>query len=885
MGKLFSDHSLASDTIMDYLIIHILAITFFLSPFIIIPNLCDFSGLPQGLFLQLSSIVIVFLCCISHIQKQDIKIKLTPLHVPVALWVLWLTITIFGQTNPYEGIFIAKQWWTGLIFFFVLASIKWEKMDILFQAIFWSGFCVAVIGLAQFFFDIQWIPQVRIPASTFGHKNVAIHYIMMTLPAGISLFLTAQYRLKSNIYGFALSLILLFIYVTYTRAGWVVLICMIICLSLLLMYDYKKGLKPLWYPGKIVPFLVGIIVGLILLNGTATQKNFSKAVQHMAGATQSIFQHLSQDLTNPRRSVTDNSFTGRLEVWMNSLAMVKDYPITGVGVGNYRIHFQKYQSQVIQCSWVGERYRVFNAHNDHIQFLVEFGLIGLGLWLFVLWRFFGMFFVLFKQHTQSRYLLFCPLIAVINVLMNACFSFPFQMSIPPVLFMVYLGIVCSWYEDQSTVMTIRLSQKVGYFILSLIIILFIGMIFVSYALIQSDKHFMRVIIAENTKQWPIVISESQKALAYNPYNKELFSYIGRAELEMNQPEKAIKSFDQVLSFYPYHINSLANKGTALMKINQPNLAAACFKQVLHYLPVLVKVRKLLVNIYLASHTYNEELIQELKTIRTYEPDNIDVLSHLAVVYMKLSNYSDAIKTFLVILQKQPDHTVANTYMALVYLHMGKKDLAEQFYNHIQLKGQFTSSFIFDLARLTLELDKPDALNYFIKAAQLDINTVAQLFELANTYKKNKLYDQATKAYQIIIHMQPSHAGAHNNLGNIYRDTQKPQLAFKEYLAAVTSNPENPVFHFNAGLIAIQLKDYQTAEKAFKKAVQLKPDWALAHKNLGVLLYDNQKKYAAAMNHFTKAIELNPLIDNHEAIRSLIMNHTKNLNPYDQGEGE
>ena len=873
---------------MDQIIIRIIAIIFFLSPFVIIRNLCDFSGLPQSLFLQLSSIVILFIWWFSTIKTKEIKIKFTPLHLPVILWVLWITMSMIGETNPYEGFLIAKQWWTGLIFFFILSTIKWERMHIFFHAIFWSGFCVALVGLAQFFFDFQWIPQVRVPASTFGHKNVAMHYIMLTLPAGISLLLTTQNRVKNNIYAFALSFIFLYIYTTYTRAGWVVFFFMFISLAGLLLFDLKKGIKPLWYPGKIVPFLVGMIVGLVLLNGSATQKNVSKAVQHMAGATQSIFEHLSQDLSNPRRTVTDNSFTGRLEVWGNSLAMVKDFPMTGIGVGNYRIHFQKYQSQEIQCSWVGEQYRVFNAHNDHIQFLVEFGLIGLALWLFVLWRFFCIIFLSLNNHIapHARYLLICPLIAVINVLINACFSFPFQMAIPPVLFMAYLGIACSFYEAHSTEISISISKTMAYSILSLMIMLFVGMLYLSYALIQSDRHFMKVIVAEKTKHWPLVVLESQKALRYNPYNIELFSYIGRAELEMNQPKKAIESFDQVLSRYPYHINCLANKGTALMKMNQPNLAAACFKQVLHYLPVLVKVRKLLANIYLASHAYSENLIHELKTINEYEPENIDVLSHLAIVYMKLSKFSEAIQTFQLILQRQPDHTVSNLYMALIALKSGQKDLAEKLYNNIQLNDPLTSAQIFDLARLTLELDKPKAANFFLKAAQLDRKTVPQLFELANSYKKNKRLNEAVKAYQILIHIQPTHAGAHNNLGNIFRDIQKPQLAYKEYLAAVTSNPQNAVFHFNAGLIAIVLKDYQTAEKAFKKAVQLKPDWALAHKNLGVLLYENQKNYPAAIKHLSKAIELNPLIENHATIRAFIMNHTKNLNPYhQQGEGE
>ncbi|ETR65966.1 MAG: hypothetical protein OMM_13445, partial [Candidatus Magnetoglobus multicellularis str. Araruama] len=111
---------------MDNKIVRLIGVIFFLAPFVINPNLCDFSGLPQGLFLQLGAIFIAIIWWFSAVKKQEITFKRSPLHLPVALWVLWLTISIFGQTNPYEGILIAKQWWTGLIFFFVLATLKWE---------------------------------------------------------------------------------------------------------------------------------------------------------------------------------------------------------------------------------------------------------------------------------------------------------------------------------------------------------------------------------------------------------------------------------------------------------------------------------------------------------------------------------------------------------------------------------------------------------------------------------------------------------------------------------------------------------------------------------------------------------------------------------------
>lgn len=863
-------------------------ILLFLAPFMVIITISDFSGLPQGLFLQLSAILIVGISWINWCQKGFFVLKKNPLFLPVGLWIIWITFSLFVSTNPYEGILIAKQWWTGGLFFLIISGCSREKSQTLLPVLFWSGFFVALIGLFQFFMDFQWIPQVRSPSSTFGHKNVAIHYIMLTLPAGISIFISTSQRWKNICYGFALTLVLLYIYTTYTRAGWVVLFFMLVFLAGVLFYDHKKlGIRPIWYSGKSVPLLVGIIFALILLNTNDSQKNFSSAVKHMAGATQSVFEQMSNNVGETSQiSVIDNSFTGRLEVWINSLAMVKNFSITGTGVGNYRIHFQKYQNQVVKCSWVGEKYRVFNAHNDHIQFLVELGFIGLGLWLFLLWRLFRTFYFTFKQDLSpsSRYLLICPLLAVINVLVNACFSFPFQMSIPPVLFMVYLGILCSWTDNDMTV-KINIPKRTGYTIAVLFCFLFLFLLNVSYSMIQSDRHFLKMLIAERINKWPMVISEAKKVLKYNPYRQEVYSFIGRAELESGHLKKAIVSFDCALKSYPYHINSIANKGMALQKLNMLDQAALCFKESLHYLPILIKIRKMLANIYISQNKLNETLVQELILIREHEPDNINLLSNLAMAYMKTSKIPEAISTFKTILEHQPDNATANAYMALFLLNTGQVSASEKFYENINQDGHIQPQVFFILGQLALELQKKESLNFFIKASQMDTNCLSQLFELAISYKNKKKIEKAIKAYQIIIHIHPSNAGAHNNLGNIYRAHQMNQKAFKEYLAAVAYAPQNALFHFNAGLMAIQLEKFQTAEQALKKAIQIKPDWALAHKNLAVLLYEKLKRQTEAIYYFSRALTLDPMIENHETIRLLLIRHSQNFNPYHQKMGE
>ena len=63
---------------------------------------------------------------------------------------------------------------------------------------------------------------------------------------------------------------------------------------------------------------------------------------------------------------------GRLLLWRETLDLVADYPLLGVGLGTYGTAFQKYK---VSAPMVFDD----NAHNDYLQVLSETGVFGFGL--------------------------------------------------------------------------------------------------------------------------------------------------------------------------------------------------------------------------------------------------------------------------------------------------------------------------------------------------------------------------------------------------------------------------------------------------------------------------------------------------------------------------
>ena len=75
----------------------------------------------------------------------------------------------------------------------------------------------------------------------------------------------------------------------------------------------------------------------------------------------------------------DAGFLGRMAISKDSLLMIRDFPLMGVGLGGWPELFLHYR----RAPWLGDFYR--EAHNEYVQLLAETGVVGFGLlaWFFL----------------------------------------------------------------------------------------------------------------------------------------------------------------------------------------------------------------------------------------------------------------------------------------------------------------------------------------------------------------------------------------------------------------------------------------------------------------------------------------------------------------------
>ena len=256
----------------------------------------------------------------------------------------------------------------------------------------------------------------------------------------------------------------------------------------------------------------------------------------------------------------------RFAIWSNSMAMWHDNNwLTGVGMGNWRTYYPKYQQAVIEDAMMSDSLEHANAHNDYIEVLNELGLVGLGLLLWLMIACLCSALVSMTTpggddaESRGRRLgMLCIVLGMLGVAVDSLFSFPLQLPLVTAVLGIYVGILGQLQLQRNPRARLGLPVLWLAAAASTVAVGATAISWMQWQRLQAKKSERRVIIAARRQAWPVVLRNARDAVGHMPGNAAAYLALAKAYNQNGRPVQAQLMIQNALERAPWTAIVLAN---------------------------------------------------------------------------------------------------------------------------------------------------------------------------------------------------------------------------------------------------------------------------------------------------------------------------------------
>jgi len=360
---------------------------------------------PKILATNVVVISLFVLSMIYRIKKLKLKFSLNFIDLMIIVFFLYQGTSLLWAENYYLGLeFLSYETTFLLLYFYVKNFLSLDKIKkTIFIAVVLSSILVSIYGILQhnnfdFFSDFRPEKFKSIVLSTFGNKNFLSQYLIFTL---IAHFIVLSFYRNWKIYfGLFISVLLngFVLLMTLSKTAYLSLFGMVFIALAFFLILFKKQRK--LFLNKKNLFITSILIFAIIIFYSVSffipykvepqsyYKNF-ESVKKFEKTKFDQRQNLQAAINNQFKLVyykmmeiknfRHEKILVRWNLILYTLKIIKDNVIFGVGINNWQIHYQKYdtlENQVLVSHLAREGSMALSAHNEYIQALAEYGLIG-----------------------------------------------------------------------------------------------------------------------------------------------------------------------------------------------------------------------------------------------------------------------------------------------------------------------------------------------------------------------------------------------------------------------------------------------------------------------------------------------------------------------------
>ena len=237
------------------------------------------------------------------------------------------------------------------------------------------------------------------------------------------------------------------------------------------------------------------------------------------------------------------------------------------------------------------------------------------------------------------------------------------------------------------------------------------------------------------------------------------------------------------------------------------------------------------------------------------PEDASVHQLRATVALRLSKFAEAERWAISSLAARPDHYATLIVAARAARSLGNSPVALERFQRASRLEELRPEAAFGLAAAMIE-DKPaDASNVVDDLARRFPGYASGWAELGGQFERAVQWALAARAFGLAVEARPS-ARLCVRLGSALQSLGRRDQAAKAYQKAIQIDPASAEAWFKLGLALQDGRLPAQAAQAYRRALSLRPDLAEAETNLGVALQE-QGDLTGAKQAYGRAIELRP----------------------------
>ena len=523
----------------------------------------------------------------------------------IALSLLWMLITIFFSLNKGDALFELSRIFI-LFNVFLISFILFQKfhqsINIITRA---SAFAVIIFILIDAFqlfklltnYDTAFSISNSV-TSSLANKNFFAEVLVLFIPLLIIGIYQNNY-LWRILFIIALSLNLCTLFLLQTLAAELAIIFSIV---LFIILSKKFNLRLFNFSLFLKYRYFSIIFITLFLSVSAYFFFQTSASERLLVKYKSVTEYIYQpSLLSITREENNNSIFERLIIWRNSIKMISEYPIMGVGLNNWKLYNPIYGiggTQLTNNGYVNYEH----PHNDYLLIWTEQGPVGIILYLLL-------FFLIIreglkisnKSDAKSKKITILLLIGVFSFMMLSMFAYPRSRFYSMILLMIFFALILS----QNTAIKNKILP-----LKHVAIVMFIASILgitTSYYRIIGEMHTKKVQIFQLRQDFSRMIREADKAYSW-VYPMDLTStplswYKGMALYDSGLLKDAILEYEKALKINPNHLRLLNDIATSYERNNQRSEAIYYYRKALSISPLFLEA-----NLNLSATYFNNNNI-------------------------------------------------------------------------------------------------------------------------------------------------------------------------------------------------------------------------------------------------------------------------------------